>query len=153
MNQDIAASLKLWVVMSRALRSVQAHLERQVEQHGLNLTEFAVLEVLLHRQSLRIGEIGDRVLLTTGSMTYVIDKLERRGLLKRVMCDTDRRAIYAELTEEGRALIEVVFPEHAETIRNLMEGLTLQEKEQTTMLLKRLGLYARESAVAGTTPG
>jgi MarR family transcriptional regulator, 2-MHQ and catechol-resistance regulon repressor len=145
MDQDTAVSLKLWVVMSRAMRSIQTHLERQVERHGLNLTEFAVLEVLLHKKTLRIGEIGDRVLLTTGSMTYVIDKLERRGLLKRVMCETDRRAIYAELTDEGRALIEMVFPEHAQTIRALMEGVTLEEKEQVITLLKRLGLYARQT--------
>lgn len=105
MDSETGVALKLWVVMNKALRSVEEHLRRQVESHGLSFTEFAVLEVLLHRGALPIGELGGRILLTSGSMTYVVDKLEKRGLIRRRACPNDRRVIYAELTDEGRSLI------------------------------------------------
>ncbi len=147
MDRETASSLKLWVVMNRALRSVEKPLRRQVEAHGLSFTEFGVLEVLLHKGPLPIGEIGNRILLTSGSMTYVIDKLEQRGLIDRRACEEDRRIIYAELTEQGRTLIETVFSEHAALIRRLMQELRPAEKETVTNLLKRLGRSVAERGV------
>lgn len=144
MENETATALKLWVVMNRAQRSLEAHLDRQVQAHGLNLSEFGVLEVLLSKGPLPIGEVGDRILLTSGSMTYVIDKLARRGLLNRRPCASDRRVIYAELTPEGKTLIEVVFKEHAALIRDLMKGLKPEEQEQAIELMKRLGRYAQD---------
>lgn len=142
MDSETGVALKLWVVMNKALRSVEEHLRRQVESHGLSFTEFAVLEVLLHRGALPIGELGGRILLTSGSMTYVVDKLEKRGLIRRRACPNDRRVIYAELTDEGRSLIEPVFQEHATLIRNLMDGITPEQQQRVTELLKQLGRYA-----------
>ncbi len=151
MDQETRAALRLWIVMSRARGSVEAHLHRQVEAHGLSLTEFAVLEVLLHRGALPIGEIGDRVLLTSGSMTYAIDKLEQRGLLRRRRCEEDRRVLYAELTPKGRAKIETAFPEHAALIRTLMAVLTRKEKHEAADVLKRLGRFAEEQTAAASS--
>ena len=104
-----SSSLRLWVILNRTVRSVEDALREQVEARGLSMTEFAVLEVLLHKGALPIGEIGDRVLRTSGSMTYILDKLARRGLLRRRACEEDRRVQYAELTDDGRALIEAVY--------------------------------------------
>ena len=146
MATDVATSLKLWVVMTRALRSVEDHLRRQVEAQGLSLTEFAVLEVLLHKGPLPIGEIGDRILLTSGSMTYVLDKLQKRALIRRRPCDADRRVLYAELTPEGRRLIEAVFPEHAALIADVLAGLSVEEQRTATDLLRRLGHAAQAYA-------
>lgn len=148
MDRETASSLKLWVVMNRALRSIEEPLRRQVEAHGISFTEFAVLEVLLHKGPLPIGEIGDRILLTSGSMTYVIDKLQERDLIRRRACDEDRRIIYAELTKQGRTLIETVFSEHAALIRRLLGELRPAEKETVTNLLKRLGRSAEERTAA-----
>lgn len=147
-DQSAEAALKLWVVMNRARNSILNALEKQVEAHGLTFTEFAALEVLLHKGMLPIGEVGQRVLLSSGSMTYVIDKLERRDLIQRKACPEDRRIIYADLTESGRSLIEEVFAEHAELIRKLMSGIPDHYIEQTAIALRRLGLYADEHALA-----
>lgn len=144
---QVTTSLKLWVVMTRALGSIEERLEQQVQAHGLSLTEFGVLEVLLHKGHLPIGEIGSRILLTSGSMTYVIDKLERRGLIERRACETDRRVVHADLTPDGRSLMAVVFPEHAELIRRLMGGLQLHEQEVAIDLLRRLGHYASQYGI------
>ena len=145
---DTATSLKLWIVLNRAIRSIEATLQRQIASHDLSMTEFAVLEVLYHKGPLPIGELGDRVLLTSGSMTYVVDKLVRRGLIGREACKDDRRVTYAVLTEEGRKRIDVVFPEHAELIRTLMNGLEQREQERATELIKRLGRYAEAATWA-----
>ena len=107
----------------------------------------AVLEVLLHKGTLPIGEIGERVLRTSGSMTYILDKLAKRGLLRRRPCPDDRRVQFAELTDEGRTLITTVFPEHAVLIADLMSALSPEELRTAADLLKRLGL----SVEAATT--
>lgn len=133
-------ALRLWVVMNRASRAIEDRLRLQVEAHDLSMTEFAVLEVLLHKGPLPIGEVGDRVLRTSGSMTYILDKLAKRGLLRRRPCPDDRRVQFAELTDEGRALITAVFPEHAALIADLMSALSPEELRMAADLLKRLGL-------------
>ena len=99
--------------MNRTAGSIHEHLRRQVEAHGLTLTEFGVLEALFHKGPLTHGDIADRVLLASSSMTYVIDKLEERGLLRRRQSEEDRRVKLAELTPEGETKIEAAFSEHA----------------------------------------
>lgn len=141
---DTPTALKLWVVLARAHRAVADHARRDIERHGLGMTEFAVLEVLHHRGPLPLGAIGERILLTSGSTTYVADKLEERGLLSRRACDQDRRVVYAELTTAGREVIERIFPAHAEAIRDAVAGLSPAEQRRATELLKRLGLAARK---------
>lgn len=144
MTDQSRTALRLWVVLNRAARSVEEQLSRQVQSHGLSMTEFAVLEVLLSKGTLPIGEVGGRVLRASGSMTYVIDKLESRGLIRRLACPTDRRVVFGELTDEGRALIERVFDEHAGLLEALCAGLTPDEQTTAADLLRRLGLYARD---------
>jgi MarR family transcriptional regulator, 2-MHQ and catechol-resistance regulon repressor len=143
-DEDAAAALKLWVVLNRAVRAVAEHARRDIERHGLHPTAFAVLEVLHHKGPLLVGEVGSRVLLTSGSTTYVLDKLAERGLVERTPCPHDRRAMYVELTERGRELIAQVFPEHAAAIRHAMAGLTTEEKRIAAALVKRLGLHAQD---------
>lgn len=137
-----ARALKLWVVLNRSVRAIEDHLRLQVEAHGVTLTEFAVLEALRHKGPLPLGEVGHRVLRKSGSMTYVIDKLEKRGLLRRKACPGDRRSYHAELTDAGRAAIDTIFPEHARTLAALASALTSDEQETATALLRTLGLAA-----------
>lgn len=138
------AALKLLVVLSRAHRAVLEHTKRDQERHGLGATEFAVLEALYHKGPLLVGEVGSRILLTSGSTTYVIDKLEQRGLVRRRPCEADRRALYVELTPEGEALIARIFPEHAQAVERAMTGLSLEDQRTVTELLRRLGRDAQE---------
>jgi MarR family 2-MHQ and catechol resistance regulon transcriptional repressor len=77
-------------------------------------------------------------------MTYVVDKLESRGLIRRLACPSDRRVVWGELTDAGRALIEPVFEEHAALLDSLAEALTPAEQTTLADLVKRLGLHASE---------
>lgn len=145
---DRAAALKLFVVLSRAHRALAARAKGDVESSELTLTEFAVLEALYHKGDLSAGEVSRLVLLQSGSLTYVIDKLARRRVLRRKRCTTDRRLIYLELTATGRSLMRELWPGHAKAIGEAAGGLTLAEKRAATRLLKKLGLFAEMSARA-----
>ena len=142
-----AVALNLLVVLARAHASVEAHLHANVGAHGLTLTEFAILEVLYHKGPLLLGEVQKRILVSSGGVTYLVDRLEEKGLVERRACTEDRRARYAALTPEGEALIARIFPPHAELIREVMSTLSLEEQRQTVDLLRRLGRAAAERPV------
>ena len=145
LDLETAAATKLWVVLARAYRAVADRARRDIEERGLGITEFAVLEALYHRGPLTLGEVGNKVLLTSGSITYVVDKLEQRGLLERRPCPEDRRVTYAEISDAGRELIAEIFPAHATAIREATDGLTLKQKQTAADLLRRLGRHAAGS--------
>lgn len=138
----MSSELKLYVVLSRAYRALLAHDTRDVRRYGLNLTEFAVLELLYHKGPQPLQQIGDKILITTGTITYVVDKLEQKSLLYRQPCGEDRRKTYAVLTDAGQALLESVFPRHARALEYAIGGLTSEEQEVAIALLKKLGRSA-----------
>jgi len=135
--------LKLFTVLSRAHSSLVARARADVARHDLTLTEFAVLEVLYHRGPLLLGEIRDKILASSGGITYLVDRLSDRGLVERRDCPTDRRARYAALTESGIALMDRIFPEHARCLTDACRGLTPEEQGEAILLLKALGWGAR----------
>lgn len=149
-----ATALKLFVVLSRAVEAVAAHTEASVTAHGLTITEFAILEALYHKGPMLLGEVQRKILLSSGGITFLVDKLEGRGLVKRTLCERDRRARYAELTPDGHALIARIFPLHAEAIRRAMSGLGLADQREAIALLKTLGREAEALApIPGSTEG
>ena len=137
-------ALKLWVVMARAFAAVERQLEANVGEHDLTIAEFGILEVLHHKGPLLLGEIQKKILVTSGGITYLVDRLEGKGLVRREECPTDRRARYAVLTPAGTRLIARIFPAHAAVIAGALSGLTGREQEEATVLLRKLGLAAAE---------
>lgn len=135
-------ALKLWVVLSRAHAAIGARAAADVARHDLTLAEFGVLEALHHKGRMLLGEVQRSLLVSSGGVTYLVDRLERRGLVRREACPGDRRARYAALTPAGEAFVRSAFPEHAGVIRASVAGLTRDEQREVTRLLKRLGLAA-----------
>ncbi|MBB6176932.1 MarR family 2-MHQ and catechol resistance regulon transcriptional repressor [Anoxybacillus tengchongensis] len=133
-------SLKLFVVLSRAHKAVSEHVKHDIQRYGLNPTEFGVLDLLYHKGAQPIQQIGDKILLTSGTMTYVIDKLEEKGYIVRQRCEKDRRITYAVITEEGKALMDYIFPQHAQKMSEIFQSLSTDEKEMAIHLLKKIGL-------------
>lgn len=144
-------ALHLWVVLSRAFAAIQAHAAAHVALHDLTLAEFGVLEALYHKGPLLLGEVQRTVLVTSGGMTFLVNRLEARGLVERRDCPEDRRARRVALTEHGRRLMARIFPEHAAVIRRAMEGLTQRERRETAALLRTLGLAAADTPLPGVT--
>ncbi|WP_071459257.1 MarR family winged helix-turn-helix transcriptional regulator [Bacillus massilinigeriensis] len=141
-EESIQTSLKLFIVLSRAHRAITERVNRTIQKNGLNPTEFAVLELLYHKGDQPLQQIGGKILLASGSITYVVDKLEKKELLRRVACPNDRRVTFAQITEEGKAFMKDIFPEHSESIDELMSVLSEEEKATAIDLLKKLGLSA-----------
>jgi MarR family 2-MHQ and catechol resistance regulon transcriptional repressor len=141
-NKEISQSLKLFIVLSRAYKAINEHVNKVIQVSGLNPTEFAVLELLYHKGDQPMQQIGGKILLASGSITYVVDKLEQKGMLRRIACPNDRRVTFAQITEDGKAFIQEIFPEHAQQIHSLMSSLTESEKHEAIELLKKLGLPA-----------
>ena len=139
---EVAQALKLWIVLTRAFQSIGTRVDEHVAQHGLTTTEFGILEVLLHKGPLLLGDIQRKILVTSGGITYLVDRLVQKGLVKREECPSDRRARYAVLTPAGDALIRGVFPEHAAMIALAVAGLDADEQAVATKLLRKLGLSA-----------
>ena len=142
-RQELA--LKLTVVLGKAQGSLAAHARAHAASHGLTMGEFVVLEVLYHKGELLLGELQRRILVSTGGVTYLVDRLEEKGLVERRDCATDRRARYAALTRQGRVLIERIFPEHAEWLERAVAGLTQGEQRTAIALLRALGRHAEET--------
>ncbi|AOZ94805.1 MarR family winged helix-turn-helix transcriptional regulator [Paenibacillus crassostreae] len=142
-NNDL--SLDLFIVLVRAYNSVVAHSTRSIQSHGLNSTEFGVLDLLFHKGPQPLQKIGEKVLISSGNITYVADKLQSKNLLVRIASPDDRRVIFADLTEEGRTFMEEVFPQHENVIAHSVEGLNEDEKKLAISLLKKLG-HSAESA-------
>ncbi len=134
------------MVLSRAHAAIAEHAAAQVAAHDLTLAEFGVLEALHHKGPMLLGEVQRSLLISSGGVTYLVDRLERRGLVRRDECPGDRRARYAVLTAEGTAFLGRIFPEHAAVLRAAMAGLTRDEQREVTRLLKALGLAAAGSA-------
>jgi MarR family 2-MHQ and catechol resistance regulon transcriptional repressor len=141
-NDSVSQSLKLFIVLSRAYKALNEHVNKMIQANGLNPTEFAVLELLYHKGDVPLQQIGGKILLASGSITYVVDKLEQKGLLKRVACPNDRRVTYAQISDSGKQFINEIFPDHAQRIDQLMSSLDENEKAEAIRLLKKLGLPA-----------
>lgn len=138
-DEKMQTSLKLFVVLSKAYKTIMDKALKDMKNYGMSSSEFAVLEVLYTRGRIPLQQIGDKILITSGSITYNIDKLEKKGLLRRVPATDDRRVIYAELTAEGTELFDRVFPQHAARIHELMGGLSEERKRDAIEWLKLLG--------------
>ncbi|KMY49268.1 MarR family winged helix-turn-helix transcriptional regulator [Peribacillus loiseleuriae] len=143
-NNSVQQSLKLFIVLSRAHRSINDVVNKYIAAQGLNPTEFAVLELLYHKGEQPLQQIGGKILLASGSITYVVDKLEKKQYLERVACKEDRRVIYARITEEGKTFIEKVFPEHEKQIDEIMNILKPEEKQTAIEFIKKIGYKAYE---------
>lgn len=146
-NQQETA-LKLWVVLARAHSAVAEHARAHAASHGLTLPEFGIMEALHHKGDLLLGELQDKILVTSGGVTYLVDRLVEKGMVERRECTEDRRARYAALTGKGKALMRRIFPEHAEWLANALGGLNGTEQKEATRLLKALGTHA-----GATQPG
>lgn len=133
-------ALDAYIKLMRASESVNALLMSRLSSEKLTISQFGTLEALYHLGPMCQKAIGEKLLKSGGNITLVVDNLEKRGLVARVRNPEDRRFITVDLTDEGRALIERVFPEHVTRIVEAFRGLSAEEQDQLAALCKKLGL-------------
>ena len=140
----------VWLVLWKAARAVEAYAELSVSQLEICGSDFAVLEALLHKGPLPVNEIGKKILLTSGSITTAIDRLEAKGLVERRAHGTDRRARVVHLTKDGRKMITKAYSDHAADMERLASAsLNRKERETLIRLLKQIGFAAAEHSTNG----
>ena len=139
-------ALKLFVVLTRASNAVTRTIHDHVDLGGLTDTEFAILEVLYHKGPLLLGDVQKKILLSSGGVTYTVDRLAEKGFVERRECERDRRARYAALTSKGEALMHRLFPGHADRIEDVFTALSAREQDEAIALLRKLGLSAEPAA-------
>ncbi|MBP2239757.1 MarR family 2-MHQ and catechol resistance regulon transcriptional repressor [Cytobacillus eiseniae] len=136
--------LKAVTVILRASQAIHEVIRKDVAKYGLNPTEFSVLELLYHKGNQPIQMIGKKVLISSSSITYVIDKLEQKQYVRREGCPEDRRVIYTVLTSKGKALMDEIFPKHVMKISEVFTNLDNNQMMQVVTLLKQVGCKAKQ---------
>ena len=141
---DASHAIHLWLVLMKAHRTMVRHAERSIEEAEMCLSDFGVLELLLHKGPQRLTDIGDRIELTSGAVTIAVDRLEARGLVARGSAGGDRRVRIVNLTPAGDTLIRRAFARHAKAMGHAASGLTTAEIATLIRLLKKLGTTAEQ---------
>ena len=146
-----SSGVHVWLVLMKAHRSMVRHAERSIVSLDMCISDFGVLEVLLHKGPQSVSEIGRRVDLTSGSITTAIDRLEQRGLVTRAADASDRRARVVHLTREGKARITKEFARHKDAMDRAAHGLSKTERGTLIELLRKLGTTAERQLTEGDT--
>ena len=132
------SSMNAFIGLNRTLDYLEKIVREDVKQYGLSITEFAVLELLYNKGDQPIQRIRERVLIASSSISYVVDKLEEKGCVTRIRNQQDKRIINASLTQQGRRIMDEIFPKHAETIQSTFSILTDEELQTLQNTLKKL---------------
>ena len=135
----LVPGVHVWLVLARAAHALRVQAERSIAGLGMCTSDFGALELLLHKGPQPVNTLGRGLLLTSGSMTAAVDRLERRGLVGRRADPADRRARVVFLTPAGRSLIRKAFARHAADMERAASSLTAAERTALVALLKKLG--------------
>lgn len=133
-------ALSTWVKLARAFTAFNKVSAESIKSFKLTQPQFSVIEALGHLGAQKIGVLCDKMLVSGGNMTLVLDNLENLGFIERVHCKEDRRAIMIQLTEKGQKLFLEIFPKHAQVVVDTMSALNTDEQKQLGDLLKKLGM-------------
>lgn len=138
-SEEERGTLRLWITLARCYQTFAREAARHLAGHGLTSAQFGVMEALYHLGPTTLGDLAEKLLVSGGNITYVMDRLAKLGYVTRERCAEDRRVYWATLTEQGRELIGEVFPDHARHLNRATEHLDAAEKETLRVLLKKLG--------------
>jgi len=142
MTRGFQGTDHVWLVMMKAMRALTRYAAAGIEETGLGLSDFGVLEILLHKGPLPVNTIGPIVDLTAGSISIAVDRLFAKGLVSRVESSEDRRVRIVALTARGKALIDSAFRKHSGQMRKAFAELSPEELRSLEAALKKVGKRA-----------
>lgn len=142
-DKSEATSAALWVVLARAYRSMQTFVEHSIAALGIGLSDFMILEALLHKGPMTMSAICDAVLLANASMTSAIDRLEQKHYVERIADGQDRRIRRVQLTPEGAVVIRRLYTRHLKDLDEVMQDIPPAERVEARRTLKTIGLAAQ----------
>ena len=130
---------KILIGLSRNVHALHRQTAQLLLKHHITLSQFGVLEVLYSKGDLRIGEVQDKILSSTGTMPTILKNLERQLSIQKMVDPQDKRATKLHLLDKGKDLVEKVLPENLKQIEQYCSHLSEDEKEELIHLLKKLG--------------
>lgn len=130
-------TLSTLVVFTRAEHEIHKKELETVRESGLTPAQFGVLEALYNKGDLRICELIEKILTTSGNITVVIKNLEKEGLVKKSQDPEDKRSFIISLTGKGKEVIEQILPNHINNIISIFEVLSDEEKTTLKNILKK----------------
>src|ERR1700730_18593016 len=142
MTRGFQGTDHVWLVMMKTMRSLTRYAATGIEETALGLSDFGVLEILLHKGPLPVNTIGPIVDLTPGSISSAVDRLFEKGLVSRVESGEDRRVRIVALTPRGKDLIVPAFRKHAGQMRRVFSELSPEELQGLEVALKKIGKRA-----------
>jgi MarR family 2-MHQ and catechol resistance regulon transcriptional repressor len=145
------AAITLWAALGDAYAAMAAHAMADASRHGFSLAELAVLDVLQQRGPMLLGELQRHVSVSSGGATFLVDRLEGKGLVRRKSCADDRRATFATLTPKGERLLTRIRPKHVRAIRKAIAALSKKRQRAATVLLRELADAANSLQGAGNS--
>ena len=137
LSQEDTSGVRVWLILWKAAKAMEQTALGSISRLGLGLSDFAILELLLHKGPQPVNAIGRKVLLTSGSISTAIDRLEARKLVRRANDPDDRRSRIVGLTAAGRRLISTAFKQHAGDMERAFEALTSHDRSILIRLLKK----------------
>jgi MarR family 2-MHQ and catechol resistance regulon transcriptional repressor len=137
---ETAARIRL--VLWKAHKAIEKADRASITETGLTISDFTIMEVLLHRGPLPINAIGEKVLLTSGSMTAAVNRLVKKGFVTRIQDSEDGRCFHVHLTNDGRSVIEKAYARHESSLEKIVTVLTDRERGDLVRLLKKIGYQA-----------
>ena len=132
----------IWLILMKAYRAIQAVAAKSIADSNLCPSDFQILEILLHKGALPVNTIGRKIMLTSGSISTAVDRLEKRKLVRRDPSVDDARVIYVSLTGTGHALIQRIFSRHAQRMEDVFGPLSDEKRQLLEEILKRVGKHA-----------
>lgn len=142
-SEEEVRALDLYIKLTRAAEAVNTRVNQHLADANLTVSQFGVLEALYHLGPMCQKDLAQKILKSTGNLTFVINNLEKQGLVERHRSTEDRRYVDIYLTDAGRQAIQEIFPHHVETVRREMAILTQEEQDELSRLARKVGLHEK----------
>jgi DNA-binding MarR family transcriptional regulator len=137
-GKSLPLELETWLQMIRTFWTLQSKIEDSLKKHKLTLAQFDLLAMLLGLEDLNQQELANKLAVTKGNMVGLVNRLSRRGFVKRVPSREGRRANVIRLTATGRKLVRAALPDHLRLVKAMLSPLASGEQQELRLLLLRL---------------
>jgi DNA-binding MarR family transcriptional regulator len=146
MEKEVSAKeIMLWVRLAMTFNVIYHEVKEELSREQLTVPQLEIIACLDRAKGLPLSEIAERLLISGGNVTGIIDRLERDGYVYRARDKSDRRVVRALLTEKGFELYKSFFPRYKEVMHRINSRLTVEERKQLQQLLKKLARGAKET--------
>ncbi len=142
--KKVDQALNAWIKLARAFSTINRKSIDHLRPYKITQPQFLVIEALGHLGPLKVGELCDKMLVSGGNMTLVLDNLEKLKYIERTNNKEDRRSLIVQLTKDGKKVFDKLFPDQAEYLTAMMSVLNADELKHLGGLSKKLGLAVKE---------